>query len=144
MSVSLQIRAALVAALQGLNLVKDVRFYPLNKVQDLRFFEAIPDLGDSAALLISRGWNRADQKRRRLWSLLIIVRDASGNGFDAAQVVADQFDDQFMNTEIMQNSVWIKPGNQLSVVDSSIDYGVLEMTFESEEAVAREVTDAHG
>jgi hypothetical protein len=138
---TLEIWNALVEAAKALQLVPDVRAYPLHKIDDEKFYKDIPDLGEKAALVVHRGWDHMGGKRRRRWSLIIVIRDAAGKAFEESSAAADGFDARLLDTEIMQNQVWVTPASSAAVANSGADCSVVELTFESLEAISREVTE---
>ena len=144
MARTLDIWNGLVDSVKALLPAEDVRAYPLNKIQDLEFYKALPDLGPAAVLLVLQGDSDHEKKNERRWSALLINKDPAGKASELTCAKLDALrhgKQRLLNTEILRGRVWVKPGSDAGVAASDPDYSVIELVFHTLEANEEDVTE---
>ncbi len=143
---TLQVWDGLVSLGKALGGFKDVRRYPLHKVQKAEFFRDIPDLKLPALIYIFKGrgdrGNSAPVKREGRWSAVIVVEDAKGGAEAKAAELLDLHDGIF-GRHICEDQVWIMAGNEVQFADTEPRFCVAEVAFRTMEGIET-LRSAHG
>jgi len=132
----------LVSEMEELDLFKEVRACPFNRINDVQFLKDFPGLKMPGCLIVFLGredeMRGAAHDRTDRWSAVVVVKDAGGDGWGDAVDMVDKIQDKFLDRQIMAaNALTIHGSSEVGVAFTSLRFSVYEVSFVTRQAEAR-------